>query len=187
MNGKPQPANLRQLAKNATWRDLVFVLLTFLPLAYAFYNLFSVIRVKEFEFDYMFVTGAGAFIWGAWRIDRIGEQLPSVLERLDQAGSIVISEAERKRLGANLLFNSKDNSVCLATKRRFNCSTNYALVWCDRSATLSAINIRLKWMKRLWVGGQKAKDAVITIKQRSLEPLRCGRDRPPPGARNRRG
>src|ERR1700681_3719751 len=47
---------------------------------------------------------------------------------------------------------SKDNSVCLATNRRFNCSPSSAPVWCDRSATLSAINIRLKWMKRLWVG-----------------------------------
>jgi hypothetical protein len=59
-------------------------------------------------------------------------------------------------------------------------------VWCDRSATLSAINIRLKWMKRLWVGGQEAKDAVITTKQRSLEPLRRVRDGPPPRARSRK-
>ena len=75
----------------------------------------------------------------------------------------------------------------LATKRRFNCSTNSAPVWCDRSATLSAINIRLKWMKRLWVGGQKAKDAVFTTKQQSLEPLRCVCDGPPPSARSRKG
>ena len=33
-------------------------------------------------------------------------------------------------------------------------------------------------MKRLWVGGQKAKDAVITTKQRSLEPLRLRTRRP---------
>jgi hypothetical protein len=98
MDNAIAPSSLAELVNRATWRDYAFVVLTFLLLSYTFFNLFSVVRVPDFDFDYLFVAGSGGFIWGAWRLDRIGERLPRVLRLLDQAGSIIITEADRERI-----------------------------------------------------------------------------------------
>jgi hypothetical protein len=98
MDTAKSPASLAELRLLASWRDYAFVLLTFLLVSYFFFNVFSVIRVPNWDFDYMFIFGAGGFIWSAWRMDRIGERLPRVLQMLDKAGSIIITQADRERI-----------------------------------------------------------------------------------------
>lgn len=90
------PRRIVEMLAQARRMEIVFIVLTLALLWYTFFNVFSWLWERDWQFDSMLITGGAAFLVIAWRADRIGDRLTRVLRELDAAGAVLMTTDERE-------------------------------------------------------------------------------------------